>query len=146
MFPWFLHISLHHKLNFKKGKTVHGLKTPRYFSSFEIHALKLQRLLGLSQQAEIRKAEKKKKSPASQAEENQEEDGKICLYGKSAPFHLVLGLVRDTRREITFEPVSNETQDLWLFLEGCNDFPEALSLQERKTEMGEQSLALMSLP
>lgn len=36
-------------------------KAPRYFTPFEIHALKLQRLLGLSQQAEIRKAGKKKK-------------------------------------------------------------------------------------
>lgn len=84
-----------------------------------MHALKLQRLLGLSQQAEIRKAEKrkKKKSPASQAEENQEEDGKICLYGKSAPFHLVLDLAAEIQGgKITFEPVSNETQDSWLFL------------------------------
>ena len=40
-------------------------KAPRYFTTFEIHALKLQRLLGLSQQAEIRKAGKKKKKKPS---------------------------------------------------------------------------------
>ena len=58
-----------------------------------LSAVKLQRLLGLSQQAEIER--QGKKSPASQAEESQEEDGKICLYGKSAPFYLVLGLAAE---------------------------------------------------
>ena len=106
-----------------------------------MHAVKLQRLLGLSQQAEIER--QGKKSPASQAEESQEEDGKICLYGKSAPFHLVLGLAAEIQGgKITFEPVSNETWDSWLFLEGCTSFLKPYLSKRENWRWENRSLAL----
>jgi len=53
----------------------------------------------------------RKKSLASQTGESQGGDGKICLYGALAPFHLVQGLAKETPvGKVTFEPGPNEAQ------------------------------------
>lgn len=88
--------------------------TQVFLSSFQIHSLKLRRLLKLSQQAETRKAGKK---PSFSERTEPGEDGKICLYGELAPFHLVLGLAEETQvGKVTFEPGPNEAQGSWLSL------------------------------
>lgn len=92
--------SLHCELNETvKGETVHDKKenTQVFLPSFEIHVIKLHRLLRLSQQAETRKAGKKPSFPGRREPGG---GGKICLYGKLAPISPGSGPhCRDTRRE-----------------------------------------------
>lgn len=84
------------------------------------------------------KQEKEEKSLACQEAEGRGGDGKICLYGKLALFHLVLGLAAETQvQKIPFEPGPNEAQGSWLFLQASTCF-----LKKRKLERGIQEPGL----
>ena len=64
-------------------------KSTQVFHSFWNTCSKATEASGTVSAGRNKKGRKeKKKSPASQAEDSQEEGGKICLYGKLAPFHL----------------------------------------------------------
>lgn len=84
------------------------------------------------------KQERQEKSLACQEAEGRGGDGKICLYGKLALFHLVLGLAAETQvQKIPFEPGPNEAQGSWLFLQASTCF-----LEKRKLERGIQEPGL----
>ena len=80
--------------------------TQVFLPSFEIHVIKLHRLLRLSQQAETRKAGKKASFPGRREPGRRWED--LSLWQISPLFHLVLGLAVETQGgKITFETGSN---------------------------------------